>query len=40
MAFANKFKGNKNIVVAFLGDGGFNEGYVQEGGGVIDTKRS
>lgn len=30
MAFANKYKGNKNIVVCYLGDGGFNEGYVQE----------
>lgn len=30
MAFANKYKGNKNVVVAYLGDGGFNEGYVQE----------
>lgn len=30
MAFANKYKDNKNIVVCYLGDGGFNEGYVQE----------
>lgn len=30
MALANQYKRNKNIVVSYLGDGGFNEGYVQE----------
>lgn len=30
MAFANKYQGKKNVVVTYLGDGGFNEGYVQE----------
>ena len=30
LAFANKYKKNNNVVVAFLGDGGFNEGYVSE----------
>lgn len=30
MAFANKYLGNDKVVVAYLGDGGFNEGYVQE----------
>jgi len=30
IAFANKYKKNKNIVVAYLGDGAFNEGYVLE----------
>ena len=30
MAFANKYKKNQNIVIAYLGDGGFNEGYVLE----------
>jgi len=30
IAFANKYKKNDNIVVAYLGDGGINEGYVLE----------
>ncbi|MBI2135175.1 thiamine pyrophosphate-dependent dehydrogenase E1 component subunit alpha [Candidatus Woesearchaeota archaeon] len=30
LAFANKYKNSNNVVVAFLGDGGFNEGYVSE----------
>ena len=30
LAFANKFKNNSNITVAFLGDGAINEGYVLE----------
>ncbi len=30
IAFANKYLGKNNITVAYLGDGGFNEGYVNE----------
>lgn len=30
IAFANKYKNNKNLVIAYLGDGAFNEGHVQE----------
>lgn len=30
MAFSNKYQYKKNVVVAYLGDGGFNEGYVME----------
>lgn len=30
IAFANKYKKENKVVVAYLGDGGFNEGYVSE----------
>jgi TPP-dependent pyruvate/acetoin dehydrogenase alpha subunit len=30
IAFAEKYNGSSNVVVSYLGDGGFNEGYVQE----------
>jgi acetoin:2,6-dichlorophenolindophenol oxidoreductase subunit alpha len=30
MAFAAKYRKKNNVTVAYLGDGGFNEGYVQE----------
>jgi len=37
MAFANKYKKNKNVVVSYMGDGGFNEGYVGEALNIAAT---